>query len=85
MGMTLSVIYWKNCTKCFIGNILETHNKSVSTFKYIIIKDKNHKKVKPNSTKQDCAIIVDYSNKRKEILQKFYGRNINENINMIYK
>ena len=85
IGMTLSVIYWKNCTKCFIGNILETHNKRVSTFKYIIIKDKNHKKIKPNSTKQDCAIIADYSKKRKEILQKLYGRNINENINMIYK
>ena len=85
LGMTLSVIYWKNCTKCFIGNILETHNKRVSTFQYIIIKDKNHKKIKPNSAKQDCAIIVDYSKKRKEILQKLYGRNINENINMIYK
>ena len=85
IGMTLSVIYWKNCTKCFIGNILETHNNQVSTFKYIIIKDKNHKKIKPNSAKQDCAIIVDYSKKRKEILQKLYGRNINENINMIYK
>ncbi len=85
LGMTLSVIYWKNCTKCFIGNILESNSRNVSTFKYIIIKDGKHKKNKPNSTKQDCAIIVDYSKKRKEILQKFYGRNINENINMIYK
>ena len=85
IGMTLSVIYWKNCTKCFIGNILGTSGHTVSTFKYIIIKDSNHKKVKPNSTKEDFAIIIDYSKKRKENLQKLYGRNINENSNMIYR
>lgn len=85
IGMTLSVIYWENCTKCFIGNILEKHHKTVSTYKYIIIKDDKHKKIKPNSSKQDCAIIIDYSKKRKEILQKLCGKNINENSNMIYK
>ncbi len=85
IGMRLSVIYWINCTKCFIGNILESNGKRVSTFKYIIIKDDNHKKIKPNLTKEDCAIIIDYSKKRKEILQKFYGKNINENSNMMYK
>ena len=85
IGMTLSVIYWKNCTKCFIGNIVESNAKLITTFKCIIIKDNNHKKVKPNSTKEDCAIIIDYSKKRKEILQKFYGKNINENSNMIYR
>ncbi len=85
IGMRLSVIYWKNCTKCYIGNILESNGNLIATFKYIIIKDSNHKKVKPNSTKEDCAIIIDYSKKRKEILQKFYGKNINENSNMIYK
>ena len=72
IGMTLSVIYWKNCTKCFIGNILESNGKKVSTFKYIIIKDSNHKKIKPNSDKKDCAIIIDYNKNRKEILQKLY-------------
>ncbi len=64
---------------------METSGHTVSTFKYIIIKDSNHKIVKPNSTKEDFAIIIDYSKKRKEILQKFYGKNINENSNMIYR
>ena len=46
VGMTLSVIYWRNCTKCYVGNILESTGKSSATFKYIIIKDSNHKKIK---------------------------------------
>ena len=85
IGMTLSVIYWKNCTKCFIGNILESNAKLITTSKYIIIKDSNHKKIKSKSAKKDCAIIIEYSKKRKEILQKLYGKTINENSNMIYK
>ncbi len=85
IGMTLSVIYWRNCTKCFVGNISESNVRGVSQSKYIIVKDANHKKIRPNSTKKDCAIIIEYSKKRKEILQKLYGKNINENSNIIYR
>ena len=86
IGMTLSVIYWKNCTKCFVGKILQTNAKHInSETKYIIVKDANHKKIRPNSTKKDCAVIIEYSKKRKEILQKLYGKNINENLNIIYR
>ena len=85
IGMTLSVIYWKNCTKCFVGNISESNARRVSQSKYIIVKDANHKKIRPNSTKNDCAIIIEYSKKRKEILQKLYGKNVNENSNIIYR
>lgn len=85
IGMTLSVIYWKNCTKCYIGTILEENAKRVSQTKYIIVKDATRKKIRPNSTKNDCAVIIEYSKKRKEILQKLYGRNINENLNIIYR
>lgn len=83
VGMTLSVIYWRNCTKCYVGNILESTGKSSATFKYIIIKDSNHKKIKSNLTKKDCAIIIEYSKKRKEIFQKLYGKIITENSNIL--
>ncbi len=85
MGMTLSVIYWKNCTKCFIGDVIESNAKWITSSKYIIIKDSDHKKIRTKSTKKDCAVIIEYSKKRKEILQKLYGKNINENSNMIYR
>ena len=85
IGMTLSAIYWKNCTKCFIGNIIESNAKSITKSKYIIIKDSNHRKIRTKSIKKDCAVIIEYSKKRKEILQKLYGKNINENSNMIYR
>ena len=83
---------WNICFAIFLGILIyififeqEFLLSSGQDDVFLKIKDKNHKKIKPNSTKQDCAIIVDYSKKRKEILQKLYGRNINENINMIYK
>ena len=85
IGMTLSVIYWKNCTKCFIGNVLESNAKAITKSKYIIIKDSNHKKIRTKLIKKDCAVIIEYSKKRKDILQKFYRKNINEDSNTIYR